>query len=110
IISAFYVKVKYRERRFIQSDLFFVISIFVLMLYYFVPDASIVGMMSMRLMHFFYVFLLLWLVLQPNTLIKYLAVLVLFFAGLKKYADTAPQNIASLNQSAEEMIKAASAI
>ncbi|MBX3165335.1 MAG: hypothetical protein KF900_12745 [Bacteroidetes bacterium] len=110
IISALYVNVKHRDRRVMPSHLFFVMSVFALTLYYVVPDDSSVGMMSMRFMHFFYVFLLLWLLLQANTGIKYLAVLVLVFAGLKKYAETAPKNIASLNQSAEEIIQAASAI
>lgn len=110
ILSAFYVKIIRNEKTFISSDVFFVTSIFVLMLYYFIPDSASVGMMSMRLLHFFYVFLLLWLVLQSNTFIKYLAVLVLFFTGLKKYSDTAPGSIAFLNQSAGEIIKGASVI
>jgi hypothetical protein len=66
-VSSVYVKVKHKMYPIQINDiLFLVMSIVMLLCYFVIPDSASVGMMSVRLCFYFFLFFILWVVLQKN--------------------------------------------
>lgn len=60
----------------------FLMSLVTLLLYFIVPDNYSVGMMSPRFLNLFYLFIILWLLIQETNILKYIvvtAVIILVF-------------------------------
>ncbi len=86
-----------------STDVFLFISLISLCLYFFVPDNYSVGMMSTRLQYYFYLFLILWLIVQKAKWPKLIVVLICCILSIYKYYKYQSPIISILNNNAVEI-------
>lgn len=89
MVTAIWIRVKKKsEFKFNKSDMFFLITIIAFSLFILVPDGASVGMMSIRLCYYFFIFLLIWVSLQQGskivTWLCYSVIIALHFTLLFK--------------------------
>ncbi|MGZ3920545.1 MAG: hypothetical protein ACXVO9_09420 [Bacteroidia bacterium] len=74
------------KKEFIRGgDFFLFLAVAMLVAFYLVPDNSGVGMMSVRFQHFFYLFLLVWLLLQQYTVLVVIGSAFIIYFSVQKY-------------------------
>lgn len=86
------------------EDIFLLVSLILLYLYYHVWDQSSVGMMSTRLQYFFFLFLVIWLLVQKTDMLKLIVVSGLSVIAFYKYENKQKDTMKILESSAHELV------
>lgn len=83
LLVTLYLRIKNRKYRFEKSDVWLIVSVALLVLYFFMPDSNgAAGYISVRLQFLFFVFLVLWLTAQKLPIkIGYTAVFLVLTAN-----------------------------
>jgi len=105
-IVTLFIRITVKRVRPEKGDLLLVFMILALALYFILPDNYSVGMMSNRLQYFIYLFLLLWLFIQPGKYLKYIVAACLFTGSVYKHIMYQRDIIHALDTDAKDIVEA----
>jgi hypothetical protein len=89
-----------------KGDVIFAFSFSALLLLFIIPDDYSIGLMNMRFEAFFFLFIMLWVMLQKNSIIKnsFAGLIVAF--SFYQYNDFFKNNIKDMNDNISKIVKA----